>query len=742
MKHSELFKTKNRIIARINSGQITESLSMLESLAITIGASWQIREEIENIRRSYQLLVRYALDGVNDPSRSAVYNDIAGNIKSVINRLSREFHKKETPTLYYNTLRYEDGRDSIPALIDSHIAMVEKKSLAEMSGNDCPTADDGTPFKEMIEASERRIFDKIWVTLPLSADDVEAIKRIMSSITVPEYLKQLLMSAVLMGGLEFYDERRALLLADTYASAQNDLSIKALCALMLIVARYPDSARSLRMSQRLATLQEIGGWDRDVKMVFFQFLRARDTERISRKLNDEIIPAMIKARPDIYRKISDMTGSEDAQMPEMNPEWEEMIEKSGIGDRLKELSELQEEGGDIMMTTFSGLKSFPFFNSISNWFLPFHADHSEVVKAMQGMTGSLGELLNDLPVLCNSDKYSFALAMSRIPDAQRDMLIKQFEAGQINMAEMRNSELTPELKTRENKANKYIQDIYRFFKLFRRKGEFRDPFASAISPVHLTAFGPELQSADTLTLVGEFYFKRGYYKEAYELFTKVAELEAPHTELYQKMGYCLQQNGDIEGALKWYERAELINASSLWTMRRLANCHKLLGHTRKALEYYKNILAVKPDDMSATLNLGHCYLEFGDFSNALKAYYKVEFYDEKSRKAVRPIAWCSFMSGDLDRSRKYYDRIPEGELTVTDHLNMGHLALASGKPHDAIEEYVASIRMDKLDTEAFMKSMAEDRKLLTENANIDPLLIKIVEDTVVSRVKELGSSLK
>jgi len=45
---------------------------------------------------------------------------------------------------------------------------------------------------------------------------------------------------------------------------------------------------------------------------------------------------------------------------EENPEWQEILDKSGISDKLQELSELQLEGADVYMSTFSMLKNFPF----------------------------------------------------------------------------------------------------------------------------------------------------------------------------------------------------------------------------------------------------------------------------------------------------------------------------------------------------------------------------------------------
>lgn len=87
-------------------------------------------------------------------------------------------------------------------------------------------------------------------------------------------------------------------------------------------------------------------------------------------------------KPEIEKRIKgDFGQGVDPMDMEENPEWQDFLESSGIADRMKELSEIQEEGGDVLMGTFSQLKSFPFFYSPANWFRPFHADNSVVAQA-------------------------------------------------------------------------------------------------------------------------------------------------------------------------------------------------------------------------------------------------------------------------------------------------------------------------------------------------------------------------
>lgn len=77
-------------------------------------------------------------------------------------------------------------------------------------------------------------------------------------------------------------------------------------------------------------------------------------------MNEELLPEMMKLGPSLYKKIRQEDLMNDINALEENPEWQEMLDKSGITDKLKELTDLQMEGADVFMSTFSHLKSFPF----------------------------------------------------------------------------------------------------------------------------------------------------------------------------------------------------------------------------------------------------------------------------------------------------------------------------------------------------------------------------------------------
>lgn len=728
MTKNEIINNKNHIIRLLNCGRLYDAFAQLRYLSESVMV-WEITDEIDQLEKSYQMMLNYAIQGVDDPARESFCKGIVCRMHELLDRVVRCRLLTEESTLYYSTLRFEQmhPNDSLLKLIDAYNEVVDKTSIYNLITTQSGTQS-STETKKEKEQLEKRIFNRIWTTFPLNSEDEVVLNNVLASNAQSQSFQELLVSALLMGAIEFYDSRRLKLLLNAYANENQYVSVKALIAILLIMYRYNQRiVDDEKLINQINAVKELETWGRDVKTAYLELIRTRDTERISKKMQNELIPEMLKLRPDISKKFNDSTEIIDISSLEENPEWEELLNKSGITDKIKELSQLQEEGSDVFMSTFSHLKSFPFFSDIANWFLPFSLDHSLVSDTLGSDISVVGDLIENAPYLCNSDKYSFLLSMGSIPQSQRQLMLSQFEQQRqaINDAGLSMSALTMP-NQRQNMMNKYLQDLYRFFKLFRRKGEFMDPFAAPINLINVPLLSIDLDDIETLTLVAEFYFKRKYYIEALDVYLSLSEKMPPSAPIFQKIGYCYQQNGNIEKALQNYEHAELLNAESLWALRRIAACHRTLGHTQKALEYYKRVENSKSDDLNIALNMGHCYLELGNYEEAIKCYYKVEFLDEKSNRAWRPLAWCLLLSKNFSQSKNYYDKILNDNPSFEDFLNMGHLALVQGQIKDAINYYKKSINYNKSDIEKLLYSLKEDEKHLFEmgiNISMIPYII-------------------
>ena len=728
---NNILTQKSRVIKFLEQMRLRDAFVELKHMSQSAMA-WEISDEISRLEDSYKLMLNYATQGVDDPSRSVLYNNIVNDVRLLLDRVARQRLAVEEPTLYFNTLRCVQLRqnESIVSLLDEYYKISDKASIYNMIVSDELNSQSQDSF-EAKERLEQQIFNRIWVTFPFKNIDEETLISLFNSNNVSQHFQELIVSALLMGLIEYYDTRKLIILLVAYKSDYQEVSVKALVAILLTMYMYSNRINDEKLLNHIAAIKEDDKWNSDVKTAYIELVRTRDTERISKKMQDELIPEMLKLRPDIYKKINDSTAMIDMSSIEENPEWEEMLQKSGITDKIKELSQLQEEGSDVFMSTFSHLKTFPFFSEISNWFMPFSLDHSLVKRTLGSDVSVIGDIIDNAPFLCNSDKYSFLLSLGSIPQHQRQLMLSQFEQQReaISGAGMSMMSLT-QPGQRKNLINKYLQDLYRFFKLYRRKGEFFDLFAQQINLVNIPLLSDDLDDVDTLMLVAEFYFRRKYYSEALDVYKSISEKVPPSSQIFQKIGYCYHQLGNIKSALTYYEQAELLNAESLWTLRRIAACYRSLDNPKMALSYYERIAKEKSDDLNVAMNIGHCYLELGEYNEAIKNYYKVEFLDEKSTRAWRPLAWCLLLSGDYDQSRAYYDRILSDNPTMEDYLNMGHLALVKRDISLAIDYYKRSIDNDSSKIDTLINSLNKDESYLIK-IGVDVSLIPFIIDALL-----------
>ncbi len=731
MTKIEILKIKKRIIKYLEQKRLSEAFAELKYLAEGVMV-WEISNEVSQVEDSYKMMLNYAMQGVEDPARKTLYNEIINNIFFLLDRVVRQRLSLEESTLYYSTLRYEQMQqnDSIIKLIESYKEVVDKTSLYNLLTSE-PTTIDSTKIIKEKEQIERRIFNRVWITFPLNSEDEESLKSVLTSNLFPQSTQELIVSALLLGMLDFYDVRRMRLLLASYEHGNQTVSVKALIAILLSMNLYHKRINDVRLLSQIDSIKENDMWNSDVKTAYLEFVRTRDTDRISRKMQDELIPEMLKLRPELYKKLNDSTAMIDISSLEENPEWEEVLQNSGISGKIKELNQLQEEGSDVFMSTFSHLKSFPFFSEIANWFIPFSRDYSLVSDILGSDATMVGDIIDNVPILCNSDKYSFLLSLGSIPQQQRQLMLSQFEQQRqaMNEAGLSMPGMTQPAQ-RKTLMNKYLQDLYRFFKLFRRKGEYNDPFSSPINLVNVPLLSADLDDVETLSIIGEFYFKRKYYSEARDVYLSLLDKMPPSAQLFQKIGYCYHQDGNVECALRYYQQAELLNADSLWTLRRIALCYRTVGNPQKALEYYNRVADVKPDDLNVTLSIGHCYLEAGNYKEAIKNYYKVEFLDEKSTRAWRPLAWSLLLLGDYDQSQKYYEKIIAENPIAEDYLNVGHLALAKSDMQSVIANYKCYVVNNDGDINKLIQALSQDEKYLVE-LGVDLSLLPFVVDAIL-----------
>lgn len=733
MTNNEIQQFINDVDRCLADRRLGDTFELLRNMARSLSA-WEISDRIASSEQAYSYMLSYLVNGNADPSREDLYASLLLEAGTIRDLLVRSMKLPDTPSLYYGTLRsVATHRDESFAQLFSDFRKV-RDAMSPFTAVSTGASPSGSDMLRM-EMIERDIFNRLWVTFPLKDDDSRLIAGFLLDGDMPAAVRALAVSAITLGLLECFDERRFELLCEAYGSDATEVSVRALVGIALALGKYKDQPVSANIRNEVAALRDMPGWHDDIRQTFVELIRTNDTERISGRLREEIIPDIQKMGRDIADRMRDSSADADLSADEINPEWESIISDEKIRNNLKELSELQQEGADVFMATFAGLKQFPFFNDVISWFLPFSAERTAVTSLGLGdLVDTVTTLIGNMPYVCDSDKYSMLLSLSMMPQSQRTMMMSQLNSHRQDIDEaiaMNDRSLHP--VERKSAINNYVLSIYRFYKLFRRKGEFYNPFARVANPVGILLLAPDFDNDEALVSLGEFYFKVGLYDYARMIFCRLDDISMPEGSRYQKIGFCCEKLGDPEAAASYYEQAALLDENNLWNLRRLLAVLRRLGRYSEAVSVGQRLERLLPDDAGVALNLGYLYISTGDYTGAINVLHKAEFLDEASPRPWRPLAWALFLARQFKDSQTYYDRILSDSPTATDYLNMGHLAWAKNSLDKALAYYGMSADAGSVDE--LVRSIKEDGPQL-RSAGVDTSLMPLIIDAIIYNLKQ------
>ena len=116
---------------------------------------------------------------------------------------------------------------------------------------------------------------------------------------------------------------------------------------------------------RLNLIRDDKDFNKNLQYILLQLIRTKETEKISRKLHEEIIPEVAKFKPKIEEKLKLDDILQDPSSEDKNPDWEGVFGDSPeLFNKLEEISKMQIEGSDVFMSAFALLKHFDFFKEL------------------------------------------------------------------------------------------------------------------------------------------------------------------------------------------------------------------------------------------------------------------------------------------------------------------------------------------------------------------------------------------
>lgn len=728
----------------IFDGKIKEALEHLRKL-ILISSRGQLTSQLESIDKTYHALLEYAIKGIEDPDRERILNEIRLSVFE-LSDISRQMALMNGQAGYAARMKKrmesqskEQKEEASEMMEDLVFDMELDSTLKENRPEDKLAATKS--LKKQYDIVNH-LFFLVWLTDKFTGKDENLVNRIIQNNAIHYSYKSIIVSALTLSLHRCFDEKKLLLLIDLYMKGEEQISQRALVGLISgLMIHSGRIGMYEKVLSEIRLLNENEDFRSDVRVCLIQWLKSKDTAKITKKLEDEILPEMARFQPRLREKLDLENIVPEDMFEDKNPNWERVFEDSpDLLDKLQEFSQMQMEGSDVFMSAFSQLKHFSFFREMSNWFMPFFPENPEVTNLLNREKETFDvdlflTMLEKSSYMCNSDKYSFCFNLQFMPASQKKVMMEMFNAEMEGMLELaREDELLNQSAKIKSIYSRYFHDLYRFFKLYPEKSDFTDIFELDLSFLEDPVFSIIAGDEETLRNMAEFLFGREYWDEALRVYLILNSKGDNSRETFEKIGYCHHRKRNYKTAIDWYAKAELYDSNRAWNLKKIALCHRNLRNYEDSLKFYLEAEKLEPDNMYIKTFIGHNYLDMKEFRKALDYYFQVEVLSPENKKVLRPIAWCLFILGKFPEALKYTRALIRDKPIRYDFLNLGHIHLCLGEREKALKNYAAALREASGDISWFRDAFLEDGKYL-ESHGIDRQYIHwIVEYVQYSKV--------
>ncbi len=544
MNEQAIQEQYQHIVNLLEQKRLKEAQVQLEAFLWNCN-DWTLRNRLEQAKVSYQYMLQYMRQGVNDPERQKLYRQLLAETWELAEQ-TRISLLDEVSTRYYHSL-HKNKKNMVAGYgMSSWLKVLESfpddMAVCQLMPDNKQSLDSAL---QRHEGTAQYLFLTTWGNSGWTAEEEQEARLYLKSELLPVNDLCLFTGAILLSLMECFDPRKFSWLLDAATHADTQVNQRALVIIAIILHIHSNRLQLYpELMAKLSLLDEDGSFGKQLNRVYIQLLRSRETEKIDKKMREEIIPEMMK-NVTIMRNMK-YGFEENIDEDDRNPDWEKAFEESGLGDKIREMNELQLEGADVYMSTFAQLKSYPFFQNPHNWFYPFDMQHSSIIREFglkpTGENAVLSLILQS-GFFCNSDKYSLCFTMAHIPQAQRNMMLSQMTSQDLNelMDESKSSSLRQYALQPDVISNQYIHDLYRFFKLSQRRHEYRDIFKEEIALHRIPALKDILCKPELLATIADFHFRKEHPAEALSIYKEITDMNHADAEIFQKTGYCLQK---------------------------------------------------------------------------------------------------------------------------------------------------------------------------------------------------------
>lgn len=689
--------------------RLSNAIEVLEQLYVQ-RPSLMGHSEFEAIKTDYQLMVDYMGRGFSDSHRESLYRTLLQRLYRVAADLEISWRCKNV-SAYVNSFRVIDhlntSHDFVRTVLESFVSDIAMLSLQPEETRE----QKGTELYDRHQSFMNRLFSALWTSCQWTDDDCKFYTELLLSPTVMSTDQQVIVSAISLGAMNQFDINKFKTLVNVYQQATDEhVRQRALVGWVLAVFEgmdiFPEQDTLIRELCENPTIT------RELLTLQIQFFYSKDAEKDNDKIQRDIMPDIMRNSNLTIGRLGIMEKEEDAIESILHQDADEKRMEQ-MEEKVRKMMDMQKQGSDIYFGGFSQMKRFPFFNDMVNWFTPFYLNH----PALRPVISKLGDtkFLNTLMErsnFCESDRYSFAFALEQIIN-QLPSDIKEVIGSDAMLGPLAESD---DVEDAISIRRTYLQDLYRFFRLYHTANDFINPFedngkgdfvADTFFFTYKSFMGTGLD--DVKLRLASHLYKHQQMTELAELLTTFQSADPRYAIL---MGYTNIHMGKAEFAYQFFDYALKAEPDNQWALKGKARAALDAEDYKTAEEVYTELLKLEPDHKNYTMNRCVALLKLGRTSEVREELFRLDYQYPEDMNVKRILAWAMLSDNSLDKASQLYDTLLAATPAHEDYLNAGYCQWAMGNVQRAVELFREWMVKSGKSTEQLLEEFRSDADTL------------------------------
>lgn len=616
----------------INNGRINDAVAQLKEWAIKYPGEG-FSDRLEAIATDFKYMSDFMLQGMKDEHRGELYAAMQQKLRDI------------------------DYDLEVRRTIWERPEVVAYKKI--FTHPDCSTEMLQDIVLEQTDAKEHFIrltntFMVLYASLHWKDSDATEWATFLSNKNTNPIDAATLVSAITMSVLEHYKSS----MVNCQCSMAKDPKVKCLKEV------YRNSPSELVRQRALVGLVMIGE-ELSIE-AHIQMVACANADKDSNEIRQNIMPNLIKNQP--FKVVNGQLKANDADTlnkgeydPDADKREEESIE--AMEESVNKMLKMQKKGSDIFFEGFSQMKRFPFFNKMINWLIPYYAEHPDIENIMKNIgKSSFVDVVMKRGPFCESDKYSFIIAMSSVLQQLPENVRKMMENGDMGPIGMRGEDA--DLSDPAFIRLQYLQDLYRFMRLNNIGKMLYNPF-------------------NDLDEILEKFIRKADTEHNNTEHTESTE----YTTLYAYYANWKLKKGEYDTALKYYVRCLKQRPQSTSIMRGLARAYYGAGDYEKSASYFDALITINPDNLNNRLNYAKAMTKAGRTEEVLNDLYKLEYENPGNEAIQDTLGWALLYAGKATEAEQYcHDVMAHAYALIINNKGKEAIELLKGYSVQQVEE--------------------------------------------------------